>query len=87
MTSSNFNLRGVPSEVMKILKRKAKEQHVSINFLILMLVEEGIGLSQKKKKTIYHDLDDLAGTWTEEEAELFEKNIKAFEVIDDELWQ
>lgn len=40
----------------------------------------------KKKKTTYHDLDKLAGTWSEKDKRTFEKNVKAFDKIDQELW-
>ena len=32
------------------------------------------------------DLSDLAGTWSDEEAEEFEANMRVFEQIDDEMW-
>lgn len=87
MTTSNFNLRGVPEEVMFLLKQKAKEEKISINSLILLVVEEGIGFKPKKKKKIYHDLDHLAGTWSEQECKEFEENTQYFEQIDKDLWQ
>jgi len=86
MALSNFNLRGLPSEVMAFLRHKAKEEHISINLLILQLVEQGIGFRGKKLKTMHHDLDFLAGTWTEKEGQIFEEKIKAFEKVDEELW-
>ena len=42
--------------------------------------------SLPEKKVLFHDLDYLAGTWTEEEFEEFEEIIKTFEVIDKEMW-
>lgn len=35
-----------------------------------------------KNKTVYHDLDHLAGTWSHEDLESFEDNMKFFEKID-----
>ena len=35
----------------------------------------------------YHDLDHLAGTWTEEEAEEFLRYAAAFNQIEPHLWQ
>jgi hypothetical protein len=34
----------------------------------------------------FHDLDYLAGTWSEEEYKNFEEFIKCFRKIDPELW-
>jgi hypothetical protein len=71
---------------MSTLKDRAKKQHISVNLLILKLVEEGIGYRRKTKKT-YHDLDYLAGTWTAQQAEDFTKATEHFEKIDKELWE
>jgi hypothetical protein len=87
MSTSNFNLRGIPSEVMSLLKREAKENHISINFLILKIIEQSLGFNQQTKRTRYHDLDNLAGTWSAKEGSDFEENIKFFDKIDSELWQ
>jgi hypothetical protein len=35
----------------------------------------------------YHDLDDLAGTWDEEEAAPFLQAIADFEHVDSEMWR
>lgn len=84
MSASNFNLRGIPSEVMTMLKKEAKRLHTSINVLILKMIERGLGFSCEKRT--YHDLDHLAGTWSEEDAKNFRENTKYFEQIDEDLW-
>jgi hypothetical protein len=84
MTTSNFTIRGIPHEVMALLKEKAKENGISINLLILNLIDQRIGYGGQL--TPYNDLDYLAGTWSEEEAAKFGKNIRCFETIDKELW-
>jgi hypothetical protein len=87
MSSANFNLRSIPPEVMRKLKMDAKKYGISMNMLILKLIENGIGYSHELKKPIYHDLDKLAGTWSAKEADAFAKNIKDFEKIDEDLWK
>jgi hypothetical protein len=87
MSSLNFNLRGIKPEVMALLKREAKKLNVSVNSLIHDYIEKELGFSQKVKKTTYHDLDHLAGTWSAEDEKNFEKNSKYFEQIDEELWK
>lgn len=59
MSTSNFNLRCIPHKVMLTLKQKANISR--------------IGYSRPKKK-IYHDLDELAGTWSAREEKAFKKN-------------
>lgn len=85
MSTSNFNLRGIPAEVMSLLKQEAKVHHMSVNHLILQILEKGVGLSKQVKRPRYHELDNLAGTWTEDEREAFEENTKFFEKIDAEM--
>ena len=87
MKALNFNLRGLSPEVMSILKRESKEMKVSVNLLILNLIEQGIGYSGKPKKVMYHDLDFLIGTWSVSENKKFDDHIKIFETIDEELWK
>lgn len=86
MTSSNFNLRNISPKVMLLLKKKATKQKISLNSLILQLLEEGLDIIQPSEKIIFHDLDSLAGTWTKEDAQEFFEHTKSFEKIDKEMW-
>ena len=85
MAGINFNLRGLSPQVMALLKREAKELRLSVNLMILKLIEQGIGYSDQTKQVTYHDLDFLIGTWTAKESKEFDENIKIFEKIDEEL--
>ena len=42
------------------------------------------GLNPIRKK---RDLSALAGTWSQEEADEFDREVRRFEEIDDELWR
>lgn len=84
MSASSFNLRGIPEDVMALLKREAKRLRTSVNVLILKMIERGLGFSCEKSS--YHDLDHLAGSWSSAEKKAFEENTKQFEKIDKELW-
>lgn len=84
MSASNFNLRGVSPEVMSVLKQEAKRLHISINALIIRIIEQGVGFV--KNKMSHHDLDDLAGSWSAADEKDFKKNTQYFEQIDKELW-
>lgn len=86
MSSLNFNLRGLHPEVMKVLKYKAHEENTSVNQVIIKLIEQGIGHRQKEKRTTYHDLDHLFGTWSDKDKKIFDSNTKSFEEIDKEMW-
>ncbi len=86
MTNTNFNLRGLPLIIMNRLKTTAKNQDTSVNLLIIKLIEQGIGYTHEVKQHTHHDLDKLAGTWSEEDAAEFQKNMTPFEQIDKDLW-
>lgn len=86
MSASNFNLRNISPELMILLKREATRLDISVNVLILKLIENGLGFSYERKKPIYHDLDHLAGSWSSAEEKTFEENTKYFEQIDEALW-
>lgn len=85
MSSSNFNLRGVPAEVMVLLKREAKRLHTSINTLVLKMIEQGLGFT--REKPVHRDLDHLADTWSVAEEKAFKENTLSFEQVDEELWK
>lgn len=86
MPAANFNLRNVAPDVMLMLKKEAAKQKISINSLILQIIEQTLGMSHHNKKVKFHDLDYLAGTWSDKDKEIFEDNTKSFEKIDNELW-
>ena len=84
MSASNFNLRGIPSDLMAQLKREAKRLHISVNILILQMIERGLGIT--RQKIVYHDLDHLAGSWSSGDEKHFQDNTQYFEKIDKDLW-
>ena len=84
---SNIHLRRLDDKPLSQLKQTASLQNISVNTLILNLIQEGLGISRHKRARTYHDLDKLAGTWTAAEAKAFAKNTKDFERIDEDLWK
>ncbi len=84
--SANFNLRNINPKVMILLKHEAANQNISVNSLILKFLERELGLAPRKKKPHFSDLDDLAGTWSENDKKKFQDQIKFFEQVDQELW-
>jgi hypothetical protein len=84
-----ITLRGIPDEIEKMVKREAERKRLSFNKAFISLLERATGLrtKEKKKKTLYHDLDYLSGVWAKEEAETFQRNLEFQRVIDEELWK
>jgi hypothetical protein len=85
MSASNFNLRGVPTEVMDLLKREAKRLRMSVNSLVLKMIERGLGVTCEKRA--HHDLDHLANSWSAAEEKAFKDTTQSFDQIDKEMWK
>jgi hypothetical protein len=84
-----ITIRGVPREVEEIVKEEAKRKGISLNKAFISVLESASGIKTKnrKEKAIYHDLDHLAGLWSDEESEDFMKNLENQRKIDEELWK
>lgn len=82
-------LRNVPPDLAKLIRKKAREKGMSINKAVISLLEESTGISNKKngEKTLHHDLDKLAGSWTEQEARAFEEALASQRTIYPDLWK
>ncbi|MBS3909191.1 MAG: hypothetical protein KGZ93_06150 [Actinobacteria bacterium] len=84
-----MTIRGIAPELEKVIKEEARKKGLSTNKVVVSLLEKGAGLTAKKtlKKTVYHDLDSLAGTWSSEEAEEFERHLEEQRRIDEDVWR
>jgi hypothetical protein len=78
-----YTLRHIPPKVDAALRRKAKEQGVSLNRAAVAALAHGLGLSEEKP--VYHDLDDLAGTWVDDP--VFDEVIRQMDTVDPDLWR
>jgi len=83
MERHQVTIRRVPERVKQLLKELAKREEKSLNQIILEVLERGLGLSGEE--IVYHDLDDLAGTWVDDPE--FDKAIEEQHRIDPELWK
>ncbi len=84
---ANISVRGLEPETLSKLKTLAKKENTSVNALVLRLLARSVGLGQEKPLYERHeDLSELAGAWSQEEAEEFEANTASFGDIDPEQW-
>ena len=58
----------------------------SLNKAVLRMLDEASGRSAAPR-VLHHDLDHLAGTWSEEEAQAFDAALAEQRPIDPELWE
>jgi hypothetical protein len=81
-----ITLRGMRPELERIVRRRARETGQSLNRVVLALLERGAGL-ERRRRVLHHDLDHLAGSWTAEEADAFDRDLAEQRRVDPELWK
>ena len=84
-----ITLRSIPDEIEAMVKREAKAKGLSLNKAFITLMERagGIKAKDKKKKTLYHDLDNLSGVWSKSDTAEFDNNLRLQRKVDEELWR
>jgi len=84
-----MTVRKIPNEVERMIKKEAEKKKLSLNKAVVSILEKAAGVKgeEKKKKTLYRDLDHLSGIWTKEEAKTFKKELQLQRKIDGDLWK
>jgi hypothetical protein len=83
-------LRSLPPNIAEAIRKEANRKGLSMNKAVISLLENRVGVREKKKSrrpTRHHDLDDLAGSWSKKEAAEFDRSLAAQRVIDPDLWE
>jgi hypothetical protein len=83
----SITLRKIPPELRRKLEEQARADGASLAKAVLKLLEECTGIRKRNRRVLHHDLDFLAGTWTEAEASAFEKTLSEQRKIAPELWR
>ena len=60
-----ITLRNLPSDLGRRLEREAKEKGSSLNKTVIGILEATLETSRKRNTRLHHDLDHLAGLWSE----------------------
>jgi hypothetical protein len=84
---TTMTLRGIDERLASTLKALARDQGVSLNTLALRLIREATGVDKRKRTLAHHDLDALAGTWSEEDEAAFQVATQSLETIDEDMWK
>jgi plasmid stability protein len=79
-------LRNLPPQLDRTIRERAKKKGVSVNKVVIGLLQEHLGESERKMVRQYHDLDELAGSWSKQEAEAFDRALAKQRGIDLEMW-
>lgn len=83
---TSMSIRGLDDQTLARLKSRAEQEGSSLNSLVLRLLQgSGTAIPSGTLKK-FDDLDALAGTWSDEEVNTFERNTAAFAEVDATLW-
>ncbi len=82
---SQITIRNMDPLVEKILRQKAEAGHQSLSETANQMLKQAAGLDSSSGKK--RNLKCLAGSWSREETEAFEKTQEPFMQIDEELWK
>lgn len=82
-----ITLRNIPTELAQRIEAEASRTGASLNATVLRLLHEALlpGTAGGGAKRAYHDLDHLAGTWSKEEADEFDRYLVESRGLDQEL--
>ena len=69
----------------KLFAKRRIGRALSLNKAVISLLENRVGAEKKSRQTRHHDLDDLAGSWSKQEAAEFDKSLADQRTIDPDL--
>jgi plasmid stability protein len=81
-----LTIRGCDENLAEILKETGRRRGISVNRLVLETLRNAL-IGEGKKPRRYTDLDELAGTWSVAEADIFDRAVAEFESIEAEEWR
>jgi hypothetical protein len=81
-----ITLRNLPPDLERELEREAQASGSSLAATVVRRLRIAMGLDRTGGPTRYDDLDSLAGTWSDQEADAFDRVLAEQRGIDRELW-
>lgn len=82
-----ITLRNFPASLDRTIRQRAKKKGVSVNIVVISLLQDHLGESEMQPVCRYHDLDGFAGSWSKQETEAFEETLAQQRAIDPEMWK
>ena len=80
-----IQVKEIDKSIIQQVERKAKQQNVGLSEFVLNLIRSGLQTLQTRPLA-YHDLDHLAGTWSDDDVKIFEQATSDFGQINEALW-
>ena len=84
-----LTVRGFAEDIERAIRQLARRDGISLNRAALNLLQRGAGLpdGQGDGRNIGDALDDLFGSWTQQEAAQFDRALEHFESVDESDWK
>jgi hypothetical protein len=82
-----LSLRIADDDLARRLEQESRRRRVSINGLIVEAIRGYFGLAVHGATGVHHDLDHLAGTWSEHDEQEFAEATRGFSTVDREMWE
>jgi len=70
-----ITLRNIPPKLQSAIQKRAERDGLSLNKTVIRMLEEAAGERSTARRAPHDDLDHLAGTWSDAEAEAFEESL------------
>jgi plasmid stability protein len=86
-TVKAITVRNLPSDLDKTIRQRARGKRMSVNKVVIGLLEERLTQVKTKRTDLYHDLDDLCESWTEDTAAAFDQALAKQRAIDPDVWK
>jgi hypothetical protein len=82
-----ITVRNLPPAVARAIRNKARREKLSLNKVIVRLLEEATGVAATSRSVVHHDLDHLAGRWSQREYDEFAASLAEQRTIDPDMWR
>ena len=82
-----ITVRNLPPELARLIRQRAKRDKVSLNRVVINLLEEATGLGRRPREEVHTDLDRFFGCVSKEEAEELDHAIWEQRRIEPEMWK
>ena len=87
--TTQLTIRWVDDQLRQALETEAQARGLSLNRCVVVLLRQATGMAARTglRPAVYSDLDALAGTWTDAEADAFDALVAEQRTIDAKLWR